>query len=82
MAQSVVIGLPRRARVRSDMPIAKVLYFERSIENINIYYLLYLQVVIQLNQLVQITVQWAIFQKQAFCESRVELHNIRESSHQ
>ncbi len=40
MAQS---GLPHTVRVGNDTSIAIGLYFERSIENINIYYLSYLQ---------------------------------------
>ncbi len=52
MAQSVVIGLPCTVRVINVTPIAIVSDFERSIENINIYYLPYLQVVIHWSQLV------------------------------
>ncbi len=39
MTQSVLIGLSRKAHVGNDTSIAIVPYFERSIENMNIYYL-------------------------------------------
>ncbi len=79
MAQSVVIGLPSTVLVGNDTPIAIVLYFKRSIENINIYYISYLQVMILWSQLVQINWGLSHLSRASVCESRVELSEIREA---
>ncbi len=72
MAQSVVIGLLCSVRVRNDPPIVIVPPIEHSIENINICYLSYLQVVIQWSQLVQIN--WVLnhLSRASVCECHDE----------
>ncbi len=76
MVQSVVIGLPCTAHVGNDTAIVIVLYFERFIANINLYYLscrLRFSGASWSNK--QVTEPF--FQEQVYCESRDELPKIR-----